>query len=58
LATQQVLAYAAAEARRLGHTTIAPVHLLLGILDDEESLAYEILKAHGITSVKVRAALG
>lgn len=54
-AAKQVLVRAAEEADRLGHRLIAPIHLLIGLLQDEESLAAEILKSHGVTIAQVEA---
>jgi hypothetical protein len=56
-AAKIVLARAAEEAKQLNHLQIAPVHLLLGLLRDEESLAAEILKSHGIEVPQVRELL-
>jgi hypothetical protein len=56
-AAKIVLARAAEEADRLNHAQVAPAHLLLGLLRDEESLAAEILKSHGIGLAQVRELL-
>lgn len=43
------LMQAADEARDLGHSTLGPEHLLLGILADRRSEAADALLAHGLT---------
>ena len=55
LAAKTALQRAAQEATRLGHSHIAPIHLLMGLLQDDESLAAELLKGHGITLPQVEA---
>ena len=55
VAAKQALARGAQEADRLGQQVIAPIHLLMGLLQDEESLAYELLKSHGVTLAQVEA---
>ena len=55
MAAKTALQSAAEEATRLGHSQIAPIHLLMGLLKDEESLAAELLKGHGITLPQVEA---
>ena len=56
-AAKRALAMAAEEADRLNHQLIAPAHLLLGLLRDQESLATEILKSHGVGLEQVRQLL-
>ena len=53
LAAEQALDRGAQEAARLGHQQVAPIHLLMGLLQDEQSVAYELLKSHGITLAQV-----
>ena len=53
LAAKTALQRAAEEAERLGHRHIAPIHLLMGLLKDEESLACELLNSHGVTLSQV-----
>ncbi len=55
LAAKQVISLAADAAGRLNHAQIAPIHLLMGLLQDKESVASEILKSHGVTLEQVRA---
>lgn len=47
-ASKRVLAYAAEEAERLHHRYIGSEHLLLGLLREEECLAAQILRGHGV----------
>jgi hypothetical protein len=44
------------QARRARHEVIAPAHLLLGLLDEEQGLAWRALAACGQTADAVRAA--
>ena len=53
-AAKRVLVYGAEESERLGHATIDPRHLLLGLLR-EGGPETACLKAHGIELEKVRA---
>ena len=52
-AASMALQRAAEEAGRLGHDQVAPIHLLMGLLRDEESLVAELLRAHGISLKQV-----
>ena len=54
---KSVLSYAADESERFQHRHIGTVHLLLGLIQEEQSLASEILRARGITVDKVEACL-
>jgi hypothetical protein len=45
------------EARAAANPTIAPAHLLLGLLKEPEGLAAKALGSHGATDATVRAAL-
>ncbi|MGD0580327.1 MAG: Clp protease N-terminal domain-containing protein [Bryobacteraceae bacterium] len=54
---QRMVAYAAAEADRLGHTEIGAGHLLLGILREESSAAAKLLQANGLVPKQVEAEL-
>ena len=55
---QSALALAAEEADRLRHAEILNQHLLVGLLLEENCLAAEILRAHGITPEVARRDLG
>ena len=55
VASCRVLLLAESEALRLGHTTVGPEHLLLGLLADDESDAAEVLAGLGIDLGTVRA---
>ncbi len=46
---KRILAYAADEAKRLSHDHIGPEHFLLGMMRERESVAAQILNAHGFT---------
>lgn len=52
------LSYAAKEAEALGHKTIEPAHLLLGLLHDETCGAAELLRRNGIVYSKFREMVG
>lgn len=41
-------------ARELGHGYIGPEHLLIGLLEEEEGLAADLLKKYGLTSQSLR----
>ena len=51
------LAFADEEAARLNHNYIGTEHLVLGLLREEEGIAYNVLKEAGIELQKVRAAI-
>jgi hypothetical protein len=55
---KEVLNLAADTAERLGHRHVDTVHLLIGILRAEESLAAKILTARGVSAAKVEASPG
>ncbi|HKE86296.1 MAG TPA: Clp protease N-terminal domain-containing protein [Vicinamibacterales bacterium] len=57
-ATKHVIQIAAAEADRLQHHDIGTVHLLLGLLQDEKSLASSILRENGLRLDEVRGHAG
>jgi len=52
--TKRVLAYASEESQRLQSRTINTEHILLGILHEENSIAAEILREHGVRLQNVR----
>jgi Clp amino terminal domain, pathogenicity island component len=54
---KRVLAYAAEEAERLASHTIAPAHLLLGLLRETGGLAAKILTESGANLPKLRLAI-
>jgi hypothetical protein len=53
----RLLEYAIAEADRLSQEDVATGHLLLGIMDDADSRAANLVKRHGITIEDIRAAV-
>jgi ATP-dependent Clp protease ATP-binding subunit ClpA len=55
---KSALAFATEEAGRLNHEHIGNEHLLAGLLLEENCLAAEILRAHGITLDVARSDLG
>ena len=48
MGSKRVLEYAAEEAERLNHKHIEPLHLVLGLLRVEDSIASNILRKHGM----------
>jgi hypothetical protein len=44
------------EARRAKHEVIAPAHLILGLLQEQDGFAWRALRASGLTAEAVRAA--
>jgi ATP-dependent Clp protease ATP-binding subunit ClpA len=54
--SKRVLAYAAEEAERLRHRHIGALHLLLGLLREQGSVAAEILRRHGLELDALREA--
>ena len=54
---KRVLAYAAEEAERLSHKHIGSEHLALGLLREENCLAAQILKEHGVRLSALREEL-
>jgi Arc/MetJ-type ribon-helix-helix transcriptional regulator len=57
LATQAIFASAEAEARTLGDDAIAPEHLLVALLADQDNLGARALNTFGITYRRARKAL-
>jgi acetyltransferase-like isoleucine patch superfamily enzyme len=51
---KRVLAYAAEEAARLGHSHIGSEHLLLGLLREDKCFAARILEERGVKLAQVR----
>ncbi|MCI0660335.1 MAG: hypothetical protein L0220_04605 [Acidobacteria bacterium] len=51
---KRVLAYAAQEAEDLGHSYIGTEHLLLGLLVEERTIAFELLTEMGVVAYDVR----
>ncbi len=51
---KQCLELAVREAQSLGHHYIGTEHLLLGVLSEEEALAYQVLSSEGVTLEKTR----
>ncbi|MFC5824997.1 Clp protease N-terminal domain-containing protein [Nonomuraea insulae] len=54
---KQTLERAEAHARRLGDTAVGTDHLLLGILDDQDTLAVLAIAAQGVDPAALRTAL-
>jgi ATP-dependent Clp protease ATP-binding subunit ClpA len=54
---KHALANALREARSLGHDSLRPGHVLLGLLGDQKGVAAEILREHGVSAAGVREAL-
>src|SRR5690242_10253102 len=55
--TRIALMQASEEARDLGHPTMGPEHLLLGLLSDRRSSTADLLLAHGLTFEGCREAV-
>ena len=51
---KHILSHAVEEAELLSHTNISTEHLLLGMLRETNSLAAEILRAHGLNLAPIR----
>ena len=51
---RRVLVYAAKEAEGLNHENIAPLHLLLGLLREEQCVGSKILVENGVTSAQLK----
>jgi ATP-dependent Clp protease ATP-binding subunit ClpC len=51
---KQVLETAFQTSRTLGHTYIGPEHLLLGLIQEDEGMAGEVLRKYGLTPESVR----
>lgn len=58
LPMRQALALAEQEAERLGHSVIGTEHVLLGLLDLREGLAYSVLSEAGIQAETTRVWVG
>ena len=54
---QHALAFADEEAAQFNHNYIGTEHLLLGLLREEEGIAFRVLKETGVELQKVRAAV-
>jgi hypothetical protein len=52
--SKRVLGYGAEEADRLNHKQIGTVHLLLGLLREDQCFAAQLLREHGLTLASVR----
>jgi ATP-dependent Clp protease ATP-binding subunit ClpA len=55
--SKKVLELSVREARALGHGSIGPEHILLGLVRAYEGLAAQILEARGASAKRVRAAV-
>lgn len=51
---KQVLEKAFSSSRQLGHSYIGPEHLLLGLLQEDEGMAGDILRKYGLTPESLR----
>lgn len=51
---KQVLEQAFSSSRQLGHSYIGPEHLLLGLLQEDEGMAGDILRKYGLTPESLR----
>lgn len=51
---ENVIEYAAREARSLNHNYVGTEHILLGLLREQESVAAEVLMNRGLTSEQAR----
>lgn len=51
---KQVLESAFTSSRELGHSYIGPEHLLIGLLQEDEGMAGEILRKYGLTPESLR----
>jgi methylmalonyl-CoA/ethylmalonyl-CoA epimerase len=56
--TKTVLALAYEESEGLSHRHVGPEHLLLGLLRDDRTLAYAILREHGVELSATREKVG
>ncbi len=50
----RVIEYAEEEAKKLDHNYVGTEHILLGLLRDDEGVAAQVLKAHGLVVESVR----
>ena len=53
--TKRIIELAVSEARTMGHTYIGTEHLLLGLVEEGEGVAVDVLKSLGVTLQKVKA---
>lgn len=51
---KQVLEQAFSSSRQLGHSYIGPEHLLIGLLQEDEGMAGDILRKYGLTPESLR----
>ncbi len=51
---KQVLEQAFASSKQLGHSYIGPEHLLIGLLQEDEGMAGDILRKYGLTPENLR----
>lgn len=51
---KQVLEQAFASSRQLGHSYVGPEHLLIGLLQEDEGMAGDILRKYGLTPESLR----
>jgi methylmalonyl-CoA/ethylmalonyl-CoA epimerase len=56
--TKKVLAFAYEESKELSHRHIGTEHLLLGLLRDDRTQAYAILREHGVELLATREKVG
>jgi ATP-dependent Clp protease ATP-binding subunit ClpA len=55
--TKKVVEFAMDEARRLGHSRVAPEHILLGLVREGEGIASGIIESAGVSLEQVRQQL-
>ena len=53
--TKRVIELAVDEARQMGHPNIGTEHLLLGLVQETEGIAAEVLRSLGVNLDKVRS---
>lgn len=51
---KQVLEQAFSSSRQLGHSYVGPEHLLIGLLQEDEGMAGDILRKYGLTAESLR----
>lgn len=51
---KQVLEHAFSSSRQLGHSYIGPEHLLIGLMQEDEGMAGDILRKYGLTPESLR----
>ena len=51
---KDALTHAVATSRELGHSYIGPEHLLIGLLEEDEGMAGEVLRRYGLTPQSLR----